>query len=181
MNLEQRIAHHRRMAEGYHKAYESQDESEGAVYSDDWKFADDAVYSSVYFSGGKDVPIGEMMKTIGVDIRLGAKMESKVYSAVLPDWRPVKFICFPSDIGFSMQTRFEGHRRDGTKMTFHALDYVLTNEDGLITRWESFVDGEEFGPLTELALGVRGPFADIADYWQALYARFHQLGFDVVG
>jgi len=178
MNLEERIALHRRMAEGYHDAYMRQDERGDAVYSEDWNFADDAVYSSQYFSGGKDVLIAEMMKSTGKDIHQGAKLEAKVYSDVLPDWKPVDFICFPSDIGFSMQTRFEGHTKDGIKMTFHALDYVLTDEDGLITRWETFVDGEEFGPLAELVLGVRGPFSDMTDYWRALYNRFKDLGLE---
>jgi hypothetical protein len=176
MKIEDRLALHRRMAEGYHAAYKLQGERQSAIYPEEWKFADDAVYSSPYFTGGQGLAMGEFSKSHGMSMTDGATMEAKVYSAVLPDWRPVEFMCWPSDIGFAMRTRFEGHTKDGARMSFHALDFVQTNEAGLIRRWETFVDGEEFGPIVKLAIGVRGPFRDATEYWQALGKRLHELG-----
>jgi hypothetical protein len=176
MIIEDRIALHRRMAEGYHAAYELQQQRQDAIYSEEWKFADDAVYSSPYFTGGQDLSMGQMFKMSGMSITKVATLEAKVYSAVLPDWKPVQFECWPSDIGVAMQIRFEGHTKEGVKMGFYALDFVKTNDEGMITRWETFVDGEEFGPITELATGVRGPFRDASGYLSALGKRIKELG-----
>jgi hypothetical protein len=175
LKSEDRVSLHRRMAEGYHEAYKRRVERQRVVYPDEWRFADDATYSSPYFSGGKDAPFGKFMKAPGMSMSKGATMEARVYDAKLSDWQPVEFMCWPSENGFAMRTRFEGHTDDGVKMGFYALDFVQTNETGLITRWETFVDGEEFGPLVELAIGVRGPFDDFSAYWSALAKRLSEL------
>jgi hypothetical protein len=176
MNIAERLALHRRMAEGYHGAYERQHEQGDAVYSEEWKFADDAAYFSVYFTGGQEVPLGEIANASGASMTDGAALEARVYSAVLPDWGPLEFMCWPSDVGFVTRTRYGGHTKDGAAMSFHMIDFVLTNEDGLITRWETFCDGEEFGPVAELAVGLRGPFRNVFDYWGALSRRLQELG-----
>jgi len=163
------------MAEGYHEAYRRRIERQRVIYPDEWRFADDATYSSPYFSGGQDAPIGKFMKAPDMTMSNGATMEARVYAAKLPDWQPVEFTSWPSDNGFAMRTRFEGHTEDGRKFGFYALDFVQTNEERLITRWETFVDGEEFGPLVEMAVGVRGPFDSFSSYWTALDRRLREL------
>ena len=163
------------MAEGYHAAYERQHERKNATYSKEWSFADDAVYFSLYFTGGKAVSIGELSKSNGMSMTDGATLEAKAYSAVLPDWGPVEFKCWPSENGFAMRSRFAGHTKDRIMMGFHMIDFVETNDLGQITYWETFCDGEEFGPVAELALGVRGPFRDVFTYWGALHKRLEEL------
>ena len=164
------------MAEGYHAAYERQHERKEAIYSKEWTFADEAVYFSVYFTGGRAVPIGELSKSHGMSMTDAAALEAKAYSAALPDWGPVEFKCWPSENGFVMRTRFGGHTKAGVMMSFHMMDFVETNELGQITYWETFCDGEEFGPVAELAIGVRGPFPDAFTYWGALEKRLRELG-----
>ena len=176
MKLEDRIALHRRMAEGYHAAYEHQHDRKDATYSEEWKFADNAVYYSLYFTGGKALSIGELSKSTGMSMTDGAALEAKAYSAVLPDWGPKEFKCWPSENGFVMRSRFAGHTKDGVTMSFHMVDFVETNELGQITYWETFCDGEEFGPVAELAIGARGPFPDGFAYWGALGKRLKELG-----
>src|SRR5690606_31670662 len=59
MNVEERIAHHRRMALGYGEAYLHQGVQEGEEY-EAWRFAEDAVYSSPYFTGSEVLKLNEV-------------------------------------------------------------------------------------------------------------------------
>ena len=153
MNSAERIALHRRMAESYRDAYLRQDVQVGAEY-EHWTFADDARYASPYFTGGKVL----LLKEVAQGAARVATMEAKAYTVNFPDWAPAEFKCWPSDTGFAMRTRWEGHTRDGVRMGFYSIGFVDTNEDGLITRWETFVNDEEYGPFLLAAIGTRGPF-----------------------
>lgn len=176
MNLGDRIALHAKMAEGYHAAYADQHQEDAADLSPAWTFAEDAVYFSLYFTGGKPVPIGELSNANGMSMTDGAALEAKIYSATLPDWGPAEFRCWPAESGFVTRTRFEGHTLDGTLLSFHMVDFVETNPSGQISYWETFCDGEEFGRVAEAALGVRGPFPDAYTYWGVLHQRAAELG-----
>ena len=59
MTLEERIAHHVRMAEAYRDAYLRQGVQDGEAFADAWKFADDGVYVSPYFTGDQVFPFSE--------------------------------------------------------------------------------------------------------------------------
>ena len=172
MNLEERIALHRRMAEAYRDAYMGHDVHAGGSYAE-WEYADDAVYSSPYFTGDTVLPLDE---NLAVGAAACATMEAKAYAATFTDWGPVGFKCWPADNGFAMQTRWEGHTKDGTKMGFYSIGFVDTNEQGQITRWETFPNDEEYGPFLELAIGVRGPFKDGSDYVDALVKTLEKHG-----
>ena len=153
MNIEERIAHHRRMAESYRNTYLRHGVQEGQSY-EAWKFATDAVYSSPYFTGDKVNVISE----VAVDPATYATMEAKAYSFTFPDWAPADFKYWPAENGFVMKTRWEGHtKKDGRKMGFYSYGFVETNDKGEITRWETHVN-EEYGDFLEVAIGVRGPF-----------------------
>jgi len=165
--LEERVALNRRLAECYHDAFRLQQER-GRIDLDEWKLSDDAVLYTPYFTGADPVPIGHFVKAGGISIGDLFDLEAKAYSKVLPDWRNVEFLAFPSDIGFAFRARMEGHTKDGTKYSFHACDFVLTNEKGEITRWETHMDDNEFGPVVELLTGQRGPFKGFDVYWKAL-------------
>ncbi len=154
MNSAERIALHRRMAESYRDAYLRKDVQAGAEY-ENWTFADDALYASPYFTGGKVL----LLKDVAQGAALVATMEAKAYTVNFPDWAPVEFKCWPADTGFAMRTRWEGHTRDGIRMGFYSIGFVDTNEDGLVTRWETFVNDEEYGPFLQVAIGTRGPFS----------------------
>ena len=82
MNLQERIALHRRMAEGYHAAYAHRAVKDGATYAT-WEFADDAVYWSPYF-GNKLIKLSEHP----VSVAASATMEARAYSITFPDWGP---------------------------------------------------------------------------------------------
>lgn len=170
MNMEQamdrnsRIDYHRRMAEGYHAAYLRQDVQEGATY-DAWRFAPNAVYWSPYF-GDKLIDLGSNP----ISVQQSATMEATTYCVTLPDWGPLEFECWPSDNGFAMKTHFGGHDITGKLHDFFAYGFVLTNEQGEITRWETHVS-PEYNDFLDVTLGVHGPFKHGAHAYMAAVAK----------
>jgi hypothetical protein len=165
LTLQERIDLHRRMAESYHSAYAKKAVEEGATY-EEWKFADDAVYWSPYF-GNTLIKLKEHP----ISVSTSATMEAKAYSLKFPDWGPVEFKCWPADNGFVMKTLFQGHTKDGREMSFFAYGFVETNDLGEITRWETHVNGDDYGPFLDVAIGVHGPFKDSANVYMEALAR----------
>ena len=168
MKIEDRIAMHRAMAESYGNSYQKRAAKEGADKWASWNFSEDAVYFSPYFTGGVLMHLRDFTADRSVDVSVFATMEARAYSTVFPDWGPIEFKCWPSDNGFVMKTLFQGHTKDGKEMNFYAYGFIETNAEGLITRWETHVNGEEIGPFLELAIGARGPFQGYTAYFQAL-------------
>ena len=171
LTLEERIALHRRMAESYRDAYADKAVKDGATY-EEWKFASYAVYWSPYF-GNEEMPLS----TLNVSVATYATMEAKAYSIKFPDWGPVEFKCWPADNGFVMRTLFRGHMKDGTRMSFYSYGFIETNDWGEITRWETHVNGDDYGPFLDVAIGVRGPFLEgHTPYFEALSRTLQNAG-----
>jgi hypothetical protein len=59
---------------------------------------------------------------------------------------------------------------------FYSIGFVDTNDQGQITRWETFPNDEEYGPFLELALGTRGPFKGATEYVDALVKTVEKHG-----
>jgi hypothetical protein len=173
MNVEERIAHHRRMAESYRNAYLRQGVQEGESY-EAWKFADDGVYASPYFTGDQVFKLSEFPS----DTAQAATMEAKAYSLTFPDWKPVDFRYWSADNGFVMKTRWEGHTNDGKKMGFYSYSFVDTNEQGEVSRWETHVN-DEYSPFLQVAIGVSGPFRGTSEYLEALHRCLEKAGVSV--
>ena len=173
LNLEQRIAMHRQMAESYFNAYQVKAVKDGATYTE-WKFADDAVYWSPYF-GNELIDL----KTHPISVAKSATMEAKSYSLVFADWGPKEFKCWPSDNGFVMKTQFAGHTKEGKEMSFFAYGFVETNEYGEIIRWETHVN-EDYSAFLKVAIGVSGPFLNNAnDYMEAVAIALKKAGVEM--
>lgn len=179
MNPEELINHHRQMAESYRNAYLRQGVQDGEEYTDEngqeaWKFSDDAVYASPYFTGDQAF----LMSEYGTDTATAATMEAKAYSLTFPDWKPSDFTYWPADNGFVMKTRWEGSTVDGTKMGFYSYSFVETNSKGEVTRWETHVN-DEYSPFLEVAIGVSGPFQGTSAYVDALHTCLEKAGVSV--
>ncbi len=170
MNLDERLAHHRRMAEGYRNAYLHQAVQEGEEY-EAWQFAADALYSSPYFTGEEVLRLSEVPTEAGE----AATMEAKAYALTFADWKPADFRYWPSDRGFVMKTRWEGHMEDGTAMGFYSYSFVDTNDRGEVARWETHVN-DEYSAFLDVAIGVHGPFRGHTEYVDALRRRLEQAG-----
>ncbi len=163
LNLEERLALHRRMAEAYRNAYLRQGIQEGEAFIDVWTFAADAMYASPYFTGDQAFLLSEFPE----ESARASTMEAKAYSLTFPDWKPADFKYWPADNGFVMKTRWEGLTKDGTKMGFYSYSFVETNDDGEVTRWETHVN-DEYSPFLDVAIGVHGPFHGTSAYVEAL-------------
>ncbi len=173
MTLEEKLDHHRKMAESYYHAYDAKAVKDGATY-DSWKFADDAIYWSPYFGNG-DIDL----KSNPFTVRQSATMEAAAYSLVFPDWGPDHFECWPSEDGFAMKTHFVGHTKEGKEMSFFAYGFVRTNDKGEIIHWETHND-EPFSDFLEAAIGVRGPFLHGAEpYMEALSIALKKAGMEI--
>ena len=173
LKIEDRVAKHRRMAESYRDAYLNPGAHDGKSY-EEWKFADNAVYASPYFTGDKVIQI----PNYSIGAAKSTAMEVTAYSIKFPDWKPVDFKYWPADNGFALKTRWEGHTKDGTKMGFYSYSFVETNQRGEITRWETH-NNEEYGDFLEVAIGVRGPFKSNLEYREALQRCLDESGVSV--
>ena len=163
MTIEDRIAHHRRMAEAYRDAYLRQGVQDGEAFADAWRFAEDGVYVSPYFTGDQVFKLSEFPE----DTARASTMEAKAYSLTFPDWKPVDFVYWPADNGVVMKTRWQGHTTDGIEMGFYSYSFIETNAEGELTRWETHVN-EEYNAFLDVAIGVHGPFNGTSDYLEAL-------------
>lgn len=172
MTLEQRLARHEQMAQGYRSAYNKHTVENGEEYSD-WVFAPHAEYWSPYF-GDKLIDL----ETNPISVRQAAAMEASIYCITLPDWAPLDFKCWSSDKGFVMQTHFGGHDRDGKLWDFYAYGFVETNARCEITRWETHVS-TEYNDFLDKVIGTHGPFKNGPEpYMDAVAKKLREAGID---
>lgn len=175
MTLEERIEHHRRMAESYHQAYAKMEVRDGATY-DEWKFAPHAKYWSPYF-GNNVIDLD----THPMSVKDSASMEAMCYSTVLPDWTSLDFKCWPSDNGFVMQSHFGGHDSEGKLWDFYAYGFVETNEKCEIIRWETHVS-PEYNDFLDKVIGIHGPFKEGPEpYMEAVIGLLRNAGINMAG
>lgn len=173
MELVDRIAKHRQMAQSYLDKYVLQKIQDGESY-DGWEFADDAVYTSPYFCADQEL----VLKDVATSFEVAATVEARAYSVVFPDWKPVEHRMWTADTGFVMRVRWEGTSVDGQTMGFYSISFVDTNDKGQITHWSTYVNDEEYGPFLEKAIGARGPFQG-DEYMEALARHFEKHGLSV--
>ena len=164
MTLEERIEHHRKMAESYYAAYLDRTVEEGATYAE-WVFAPHAQYWSPYF-GDNVIDLD----TYPMSVRKSATMEASTYCITFPDWGPLGFQCWPSDNGFVMQTHFGGHDKGGKLWDFYAYGFAETNDAGEITHWETHVS-PEYNDFLDKAIGIHGPFKHGPEEYMAAVAK----------
>ncbi len=164
LTLEERIEHHRKMAESYHAAYLKKAVKEGATY-DEWVFDDGALYWSPYF-GDNVIDL----KRNPISVQQSATMEALTYSLTFPDWGPLAFKCWPSDNGFTMQSHFGGHDQTGKMMDFYAYGFVETNQYGDVIRWETHVS-PEYNDFLDVAIGIHGPFKEGPEPYMAAIGK----------
>lgn len=173
MTLEERLAHHKQMAESYHAAYLKQTVQEGATY-EEWQFAPHATYWSPYF-GDRVIDLDHAH----ISVQASATMEAASYGITLPDWGPLSFESWASEDGFVMKTHFGGHDKDGLLHDFFAYGFIKTDDQDRITHWETHVS-PEYNDFLDFTLGVHGPFKNGEDeYMAAVAKRLAQAGLDL--
>jgi hypothetical protein len=163
MSLEDRLALHQRIADTYFDAYANHIARGQVVMTDDWKLAPDFVFKSTYH--GAEATIAKM-----IDVA-GNTNEMKTYLFEMPDYHAEECLRWPTPEGFVTRTRWVGHTRDGKALVSTLVNFWWVNAAGEITRCESFINGDEIGPVMEKVVGRRGPFESFDEYWAALAAR----------
>ena len=69
----------------------------------------------------------------------------------MPDYRLVSpFECVAGEWGFSSCDTYAGTLADGTVLELREWDYIWTNKDGHVTRWDWFVDPDKWEQLLSL-------------------------------
>jgi hypothetical protein len=129
-------------------------------FGESFRFAPDYVMMSPHFNDGlpqtaaqmfsdevaaamaKCAPDGDMLTS-----------EWRMWWKYMPDYRLVSpFECRAGDWGFTSCDTYAGTLADGTVVQLREWDYIWTDDDGRITRWDWFVDPEPW----ELMLGLVG-------------------------
>jgi hypothetical protein len=162
----QRIALHRRLAEGYVHALATGPEIGRIEFPSEWVVASDAIQWLPAVNGGEEHELGKYLQENGLThSERGTAEFSKIWKH-LPDFRLVAHgTPIVGDGGFSVWIRLEGTSMDGTKVGLTEFDTVRTDPSGAITRYESMFNMTEFTPLLQLVAGLS---ADMSwDDWRA--------------
>lgn len=153
-----RVARHRRIAHAKLETYANAPDTGRITYGDEWIYAPDAVMMCPLFNDGAD----HRMADLATDELLAAMQnfapdgdmltcEFRMWWKHMPDFRIVTpFECRADDWGFAVRDTYAGTLPDGTVLALHEWDYLWTNEEGHITRWEWFVDSREWNPFLDL-------------------------------
>ncbi|BBZ70942.1 hypothetical protein [Mycobacterium paraseoulense] len=153
-----RVALHHRLAHSKWEAYARAPETKKITYGDEWVYAPDAVMMCPLFNGGAD----HVMADLASEEVLAAMQhyapdgdmltcEFRMWWKHMPDFRIVTpFDCRPAEWGFAARDTYAGTLADGTVLELHEWDYVWTNDEGQITRWDWFVDSREWHPCLDL-------------------------------
>jgi len=154
-----RVALHERIAftkwEGYAKPIER---NRHVTFGDEFIWAPDYVMMSPLFNDGvpqsaADMLSGEVAAAIAKYAPDGDILtpEWRMWWKHMPDYRLISpFECVAGDWGFSSCDTYAGTLPDGTRLELREWDYIWTDENGHITRWDWFVDSAEWKSLLAL-------------------------------
>jgi hypothetical protein len=90
----------------------------------------------------------------GHDYGEGATFELNSYLKVLPDLTADKFEAWPTEDGCAWRQMFCGHTAEGEYHEWWEVEFIRTDADGRITRWEFFDDWIGTPRVVELVTGL---------------------------
>ncbi len=156
---EDRVALHERMAlakwEGYAKAIER---NRHCTFGEEFIYAPNAVITCPLFNGGAAQSITDLFSD---EVAAAAATHAPDGDILTPEWRMwwkympdyslvSPFECIAGDWGFSSHDTYAGTLPDGTVLKLQEWDYIWTNGEGHVTRWDWFVDSGEWNPFLAL-------------------------------
>ena len=154
-----RVALHEKIAfekwEGYAKPI---DRGRRVNFGENYIMAPDFVMISPLFNNGvpqsiTDMFSGEVAEAVAKYAPDGDVLtpEWRMWWKHMPDYHLVSpFECIAGDWGFSSCDTYAGTFPDGSRFELREYDYLWINEDGHITRWDWFVDSDEWKRLLSL-------------------------------
>lgn len=173
MDMDQRIALNRQVAEGYRDAYMAKSVEDGGRYKA-WSFAPQAEYRSPYWTDDKVIVLSQQMSESGHT----AIMEAKAISLVYPNWKIVESEIWAADDGFTIKNKWVGTKEDGSTKAYYSYTFARTNEKGEIWHWQTHVDSG-FGPFIAEVIGEPGPWPDGSRYVMLLAKALEDAGASV--
>ena len=155
MTPDERLALHRRLGAGMLDAFTKCAERQRVEYPDEHAVSEDAIlwipaiHGSVEYEWGKDLAVSGLTPSERTTQEFGA------YWKHMPDFRAVAHgETVVSEKGFAHWIRFGGTTADGRTLEVHEADYVYTNAEGELSRYEAFLDWKEVGPVLALVTGL---------------------------
>jgi hypothetical protein len=164
-----RTALHEKIAfekwEGYAKAIER---GRHVTFGDRFVWAPDSVMMSPLFNDGvpqsaSDMFSAEVATAVAQYAPDGDILtpEWRMWWKHMPDYRLVSpFDCVAGEWGFTSCDTYAGTLPDGTALELREWDYIWTDADGRIARWDWFVDSGDWARLLALIglepRGLRG-------------------------
>lgn len=152
-----RVDLHRKLARGKWEAYANAPHTGHVKYPAEWVYAPDAVVMCPRFNDGEpqrftDLATDEVVALLSnVPDADMLTPEMEMWWQHMPDFRLVSpFDCTAEDWGFAVHDTYSGTTADGKVLSLHEWDYVWTDENGHITRWDWFVDSSEWNPCLDL-------------------------------
>jgi hypothetical protein len=152
-----RVELHRRLAKGKWEAYANALDTRRVSYPDEWIFTPDATIMCPRFNEGEPTRLADHVTpealTLMAEIPDGDILtpEMRMWWQHLPDFRLLSpFDCTAEEWGFAVHDTYAGTRADGNVLQLHEWDYIWTDQNGHICRWDWFVDSSEWNPYLEL-------------------------------
>jgi hypothetical protein len=134
------------MFDGYHHAAER-------GYVDIWKksdFAPDCVFYAPF--------MGEMRMNMtdpdGPEYGDGSTIQARLYWKVMPDWHADDFQVWPTETGCASRMCWRGHTTDGEFVEMWEAQFIWTDDEGRITRFEFYDDWYRYARVIELGTGL---------------------------
>jgi hypothetical protein len=140
-----RVELHRRLAKGKWEAYANALDTRRVSYPAEWIFTADATIMCPRFNEGEPTRLADHVTP-----------EALALMAEIPDGDILTpelvspFDCTAEEWGFAVHDIHAGTRSDGKVLQLHEWDYIWTDENGHICRWDWFVDSNEWNPYLEL-------------------------------
>ena len=150
------------MFDGYHHAAER-------GYVDIWKksdFAPDCVFWAPF--------MGEMRvdwtDPESPEYGDGSTVQARLYWKVMPDWHAEDFAAWPTETGCASRMCWRGHTSDGELVEMWEAQFIWTNDEGKITRFEFFDDWFRYAQVIELGTGLTLDDMAAGKYIDAIFA-----------
>jgi hypothetical protein len=133
---------HRRLAKGKWEAYANAPDTGRVRYLDEWIYAPEAVIMCPRFNDGQPRRFSEVITDEMIPPLANADgdlltPEMRMWWLHMPDFRFVSpFDCTAADWGFAVCDTYAGTTADGKVLQLHEWDYIWTDQEGRITRWD---------------------------------------------
>jgi hypothetical protein len=155
MSAVDRVARHERIARVLFGAYAEGHGRKRIQFPDTVVIREDAVLHAPTVGDGKEFPLGHHIASSGLTFSDLQTLEWAMFWRKVPNFRATELNrLMVNEDGMAFWWTMEGTTVDGQVLYVHEAEYFLVDEEGQISRWEVFLDADEFGTLAEITAGI---------------------------